>query len=323
MSLEITDWDAFEDYCEVADLLVETWDVDPLYPLLEWIYDERGYDIETRHWYSMLFTCYYWMSTIETIFHRHPEPQYIHTDYTYNDEWNLKVRKERRCVYGKGNGCKHMNWIADREPSIHEWVQEKTQPGGQEGWKNFRNAYEEAPQAGGWASYKIADVLKYSHGYDITADDMGTGSGVEIRGPLAGIQLMTNLNDINEVEESINKQWEFYELATDHGVDFGGMEQMETCLCNYKSMTKGNYYVGCDIANMQRQIEGTEHEDQFWEARQELYPDYLLGENFGNYDGEQEHRMNLYRDKGIIRWWEHEDRTEGNGTTQDTFGSFA
>ena len=324
MSLEITDQDAFEDFLTSAEIQIETWDVDPLYPVVGEMYDRLGWDEEQRLWYTSLFTCYYWMKTIEVVHDQHPHPQPVDQDYTYPDAWNMKVRKERRCVYQKGAGAEHMSWMAEQAP-LTESIVPLVEKGGQEGWDAFREWYEQAPHAGGWASYKFADMLKYAHGYDITASDMGTGSGVEIRGPLAGIQLMTNLNSIDEVEESVNIQWEFYDECQDHGVGFKGLEQMETCLCNYKSMTKGNYYVGCDIDNMQRQINNTTNEggyenytddsmNMFYEIRSDLFPDYMLGEKTaGRRAGEVEAFNTLYRDEGIIRWWEHYDKPAREG----------
>lgn len=309
--LEVDDrvWPDFKLMCQH---LLDTWDVDPMYPLLRLVYDKRDLSTEQRYWYTFIYVNWYWMTSAERVFADHPQPEPVPEDY------RLQVRKERRCVRAKPEGAlQFINWVADKaaEYTLEGWVKMHTDDvgGGMQGWRTLREAFEECPYAGGWASYKLADLLAYTHGHDITADDMGTGSGSDVRGPLAGIQLVTNLEGAAEVLNSIETQFAFYDYCRTNGIPFQGIEQMETCLCNYTSTTRGWYYMGSDLDDMMEQLDGVD--PVFWEARHEFYPNHLLGEYAQpGWHGKRDDMRQLYPTHGIIEWWKLADNIDGDPT---------
>lgn len=301
--MRITDQEAFQDFRTIARHCLRLWDVDPMYPLLRRVYEKRNLDDETALWYTLIYTNWYWMSSSEAIYHEHPTPD----DWDRDARYQLRVRKERRCIYpGEGAyATAFINGALDKREehgSLQAWVDNVTAPGGKAGWRAMRDDFEDIPYAGGWASYKWCDLLAYTHGVDITADDMGSGAGSAERGPIRSIMELTDLDSFNEVTNATDAQDEFYELCLDHGVPFAGIEQMETTLCNYLSTTRKLYYVGSDLDDMMEQLDGVS--PVFWEARNELFPPELLGERHGWSEKSNAVRA-AYAEDGVIRWWKH------------------
>ena len=141
--------------------------------------------------------------------------------------------------------------------------------GGEEGWKQIRYEFEKVKFNGAWASYKFADMMKHVHGFDITANDIGVGGNGKSAGPVVGMTILTE-RTWQECATNIKLQKALLEESIQNGVNFNGLDQLETSLCDYNSLYKGKFYAGHDI---DKQMEDLRYADaSFWEARSMVMP---------------------------------------------------
>jgi len=153
------------------------------------------------------------------------------------------------------------------------------------------------PYAGPWSSYKWADLLKNVHGLRITANDVGVGGKGETAGPIPGMVLLTGL-DWKQCANDTNSQRDLLSRCVEHyGVPFTGLDQLETCLCDFNSLAHGRYYSGHDI---DVQMEHLPTDKIWWMARGIAIPKSCRGEVGRRWNGPRKALKSLYRDKGII-----------------------
>lgn len=325
------DPELFADFATLSRHLLDTWELDPQYPMGRWVLDHRGADTEARIWFACLYTNWYRLDSADAIARAYPEPAPIAELGDHGPVWPTK--KERRCLRGNDGARRHIAWLVDRvreHGSLTAWLDDLVddahadpdQPhhvrrgvtiaedhgadlGATAAWASIRHAYEDAPYVGSYASYKLCDLLKYWVGLPITAPNMGKGDGGDLRGPLGAIirLLPTDVHTYAEAHRAIDLQWAFHEYALDHGIGFDGLEETETALCNFQTLSNGNYYVGKDADGFQAQFDGLGPE--WWHARTEVLPAFLRGESHDpGWFGVDNHLCGYYERTGDIEWWD-------------------
>lgn len=157
-----------------------------------------------------------------------------------------------------------------------------------EAWVELRRIFETLPQGGPYHSFKFCDLLKYTMGYEITSPDIGVGGAGKSAGPLPGLQRLTG-KSWKQCATDIVLQKFVYRKAKAAGVPLPGMEEFETCLCDFDKYLKGRYYVG---ANLDGQMDHIKDLDiVYWEGRRRIFPSIYLGELHGWF-GERKERRN-------------------------------
>lgn len=275
----------FEDFIKFSQLQIGTWDIDPTYPLLKDLYTNWDYDKETALWHTIVYTAFYHLGSAETFLETNPQPN--------NDlVWNmiLPTGVERRGFRGRPDLIQeHLHDICRKYRPFTNWIdnivhENATSP--EVGWEYIREDYSKVAYGGSWSSYKFADLLKWVHGYEITAPDFGVGGGSKSAGPISGLAFITE----ESMETCLNEEFhkDFYGVAQEAMSScsefsprrFNGMDQCETCLCDFNSMIKGSYYVGHDI---DLQLEFLRKYDlrHYLAARKRVFPVHTLGEEYG------------------------------------------
>jgi hypothetical protein len=145
---------------------------------------------------------------------------------------------------------------------------------GEVGWRTARKELEAVSGAGPWASFKWADLLKNVHGLPFDAPDIGVGGGSEKAGPVPGLVALSG-KPWKECATDIALQRAVLEKGRKQGVPFGGLDQLETALCDFNSLLKGTYYVGHDIDLQMTALDGSG--PGLWEARA-VFPAAYRGE---------------------------------------------
>lgn len=282
-------WSIEEVFLSFAEAHIRSRDVDPAYDLLRALFELRGYDEPTRWWYVLLYVTFYHLGSTELAFQRFPRLDYV-------PHLTMPTGVERRCFRGNVKASEFVNRVVaevKRHGSFRDWFSAHSQllkpqeptpwqwndsaPGdlaGQYGWAAVRSAIESVPYGGSWSSYKFADLARHAVGLDITASDIGVGGGGRNAGPVPGLSKLLDV-PWKRAATDLDLQWETYDRLR-REVAFDGIEEFETCLCDFNSMLKGGYYVGHDIDTQMEHL--ADCPIDFWEARLQTFNHRYLGE---------------------------------------------
>lgn len=286
----------FRDFCLFSKQQIASWDIDPVYPVLGAVYRTQGIHAQrdTALWRTFLYVTFYDLGSAEKVWALYPQPQRVEA----NAGFRLKTGVERRGFRGNGLAALHVNAfleLCDQAGGVAAFVEAGALRGGTAGWDEARRAIRQVPYAGNWASYKWADLLKNVHGYPIEASDIGVGGGRETAGPIPGMAALTGL-PWQVCATDVLSQKHLLKCSVDAGVPFAGLDQMETCLCDFYSLCKGRYYTGNDIDQMQEKLQP---DSLFWGARRAALPHAYLGEVNG-WAGVRKQRLGEYQRAGIL-----------------------
>jgi len=286
----------YTDVKTFARAMLASRDLDPIYDVLRALYYALDLAGETALWFTALYLAYYNLPSALVAFRAVPEPGYIPDRLL-----SLPIAVERRNLLG-GRISRH---IADY---LAYWrlygSQAKfiTRGWAVDPWQNFLRFWETAQRPWGngrWAAFKWADLLKNVHGLLISAPDMRLA---DCTGPVEGLQRLydTTTEDVlalNYLGNNLRDRLAYDGLLLD-------WEQLETVLCNFKSLAKGKYYVGHDIDELQERIDHAPYLDRgdrrlLLEMRRRALPLVYLGECCG-WQGIQRDRMGAYAERGAI-----------------------
>lgn len=153
---------------------------------------------------------------------------------------------------------------------------------------------------GRWAAYKSAEMLWKVCDYPVAAPDMGHAYS---SGPRKGLALLTAVPEGNSATavgelDGISEYLCGWLAGLGHAAP---VEEVETTLCDFHSLYKGNYYVGHDIDQMLRQLLDVQSSltKQALAARGAALPWWYLGEVRG-WAGVDRDRRTFYRRTGQI-----------------------
>ncbi len=271
-------------------------DLDPLYDVLRALYADMGLAGEDALWFTTLYLAYYHLPSALLAFERCPTV----SSPLGADLAGLSTGIERRNLRGGkvlGHLRHYRSLLAKTGGRQADWLTQ--------GWSatdpeaNFLRFWDTAqlPWGNGrWAAFKWADLLKNVHGMALSAPDMRLA---DCSGPKEGLQFLyaTTTEDVVRLDALGS---DLMGRMARLGIDW---EQLETVLCNYKSLAKGKYYVGHDIDELQERIDAAPLSDDqralLYRARTAALPMAYLGERSG-WHGIQKQRMGAYKDAGVI-----------------------
>jgi len=303
-------WPWFKLFAELHKI---SGDIDPVYPVLRKVHELRNNSQEQSIWHALLYVTWYNLGSAEKVLQRWPLPSPVvmeEAGLIGHISWGgLKTGVERRGFRGKDNekpfqminGLLASVWKNYR--TLEEWLTETTKPGGRLGWQRLYIDFQGYPGNGTWAAYKWCDLTKNVLGYKITSPDIGLGGGGRNAGPVPGLSLMSG-EPWERCARDEEFQEQFYREAREDGLPWDGLEEMETCLCDFNSTYKGTYYLGHDIDKQMEDIRDCPKE--YWEARRlSFHPEYL-GEIQG-WDGVRKDRKPKFK-----RWLEAQKTITGS-----------
>jgi hypothetical protein len=267
-------------------------DNDPAYPVLREVQRMRGLSLKECTWHNWLYLIWYNLGSAEEIFSNNTKP----IDRVSLMSLNLNVLPtgtERRGVRGV-NGLNIAKVLLDHYFQVEVITLETLM---HKSWWYLFESIQNIPYCGTWAAYKWCDLCKNVLCLDICADDIGMGGKGKNAGPVPGMVQLTG-ESWKSCALNIDLQRELYNyLVLRKSIPFKGLEEMETALCDFNSLTHGRYYVGHDIDKQQEDIKGLPL--LYWKAREHVFPGSFLGEKNG-WSGVRKHLCTLYRDNGII-----------------------
>jgi len=291
----------FTDFHEFCMPYMHCWDIDPVYPILHEVQHRRAMGNpsgrEQAIWHTFLYWVWYHMGSAEYMLNRYPEPTAV-----VHIEKPLPTGTERRGMRGYKGSIKAIQLI--QWVGLNGWldrmdeVLSSSSAQGKQGWTWLFDEVQKLPNCGPWAGYKWCDLCKNVLEYDITAPNIGVGGMGENAGPVSGMMQLTGI-DWRTCASDYRIQTQLYSYCHDQGIPFDGLEEMETALCDFNSLTHGRYYVGHDIDHQQEQFIVMNVPQIYWDARLLCFPDSTLGELQG-WHGIRKELNGLYQRTGQI-----------------------
>lgn len=240
-------------FAEFGQHMLDSADIDPIYPVLRQLIADLGLTPAQAEWLVILYLAYYEITSALTAFREHPDP---HREapgrYLLHDRATLKLPTgiERR-------GLRQAHLMGDH---LEDWLQRFD---GQTFFSAPRELFVLTDEGrhfnagvlgayltgvrfnGRWASYKAIEVMQKVLGWPVAHADAGHDGST---GPRRGLTLFfpeVKGNGPRAIDR-LDEQTDVLMRATRaHGVDVH-VEEVETLLCDFKSLAHGRYYVGHD-----------------------------------------------------------------------------
>lgn len=276
---------SFDGLAAFGRKLIDSKDVDPVYPVLRALYKQRRMTYAQELWQTTLYLAYYSLPSALAAFRLCPEPQLLTS--SNNVLCWLPCAVERR---GFRDGAKlllHLTCVMGefkKAGGIERWVRKGFQSGQtpEQRYELFWDNSQTIWGNGRWAAFKWAELMKKVHELPIAAPDMRLE---HCSGPLDGlcelyaIPKTTPVATLNKFAQNLRNRLPAL------GLEVEDWEELETVLCNYHSHTQGKYEVGHDIHEMAHAIEKASQTfldpkdaAALWEARAEALPHNYLKE---------------------------------------------
>ncbi len=285
------------DFARFGRAMILSGDLDPQFLILKHMYKKLKLDRNTALWYTCVYLLYYHLGSAVQAWKRYPEPNIIRKKDWNND---LPYFKQRRCFRGNEQALSQINTLASlTDGDLVSWIDNLVDNDREKSWTRIREFVEELPYHGPWSSYKFCDMMKFVHNYDISAPDIGTKPGATA-GPIAGLNTLTGLGwDKCANDSQLHR--DLLQMVIDLGAPVNGLDQLESMLCDWQSITNGKYYHGHDIDRDLKQLllHDNDLSKILWKARKKIFDRRLLGE-VGGWSEPRGQLKGVYRDRRRI-----------------------
>lgn len=291
----------WNDFLYFSELQLWSRDIDPVYPVLGELLANR--QPETQAWWVWLYVAYYDLGSTLIALQHHAGPEPLCTECSF-----LPTGVERRNLRG-GKIARHIeDSLEVMNGRIHRWLSGYAAA---DDWSMLQERLQQVWGNGRWAAYKTGEVLQkvlqWSH---IVPADMGNAFS---SGPRHGLDLFfppLQGNSVEVVAHLDRRGEKVYKRLVDAGAPVADIAEVETLLCDFNSMVKGNYYPGRDIDELQESLLRAGSDDRFahrsdqalepaWKARKHAFPSAYLGELNG-WTGVDKDRKKHYARTGEV-----------------------
>lgn len=237
---KMLDFDAFETY---AHALVQSLDADPVYHLVPKIIEAEGFEAT---WFVFVYTAFYSLESAVLFCRRFPTRQ------TYNRRAHIDWPDAPRKFGAERRGTSRV--VQLQAEAFETYVQPKVQAelaamatGADQ--LQMRQWLEQLPLVGGWAAFKLTELFEKALGHPNLAPlNMGLADRDpnSSRGPQGGCRMLYTLDASVRFPKCISREWEELgvTLSERWGYDLG---LVETALCKWAKVRKGQYFIGHDI----------------------------------------------------------------------------
>lgn len=324
----IKDAKLFLQICDLTNKSMITGDFDPVYPMLEVLC--HGMDKEDSLWYAFCYVGHYNLASGAWSFHNHPKQV---------EKFPVKypIRFQRRNLHPTGEYDAHFQsmWnLKQKYGSLAAWLEEGMTGEGEHDFNYIRERVLMVHGNGRWAGMKLGEVLKYSTYPHLKPCDMGHKYSAAPRKGLGyfytdpGGNTPAVIKYLDACGRHLTDKVKFHLAARDSPIvksDYKwpfDVAEMETNLCDFKSMCAGEFYSGkcADVVlKTMTEAETEGYKDKagltvkcptsvlspLYNARAELFEHNILGE-FGNgeetWDGVDPKRDEWFSKYGVIPW---------------------
>lgn len=270
----------YKGFFKFAQLQADTSDSDPHVQVWTEVARARKMRPDQKLWMTMLYMAYYqdgsmWFAMTEKKLGLPP--------------LDLPISYQRRNLFG-GRIERHLQDLVDKAPLL-TYLKADT-------WDSLLKKLQSIYGNGRWASYTTAEMIVA----------MGLGPKPETfeiagsSGPKQGLEFL-NLEGTERAAEQLHNK-----MRKD-GLDVPP-EKLESFLCNWSRMCKGDFYAGYNLDRQQARLLKIERlkDVKFkepWEARKAVLPKSCLGEHQG-WEGVDKKRIKHYAKTGeVLTPWEN------------------
>jgi hypothetical protein len=287
-------------FAEFAKHMTSSADIDPVYPVLKQLVADLELEPAQAEWLTVLYLAFYELTSALAAFVHHPEPG---DNTILSDRLALRLPTgiERRGLRGGDPMQEHLlDWLSRFDgtsfftPALEHF--------GDDAYRNdsILSQYIGGVKYNGrWACYKACEVMHKVLGYPNAARDAGHEGST---GPRQGLTIF-----FPEVKGNRPVDLNLLDYQTDtlirataaHGVELE-VEEVETLLCDFKSLSRGRYYCGHDTDLMLEGIlSGPEGiRGMLLHARRALPSEYR-GE-LHDWDGRDKDAQRAYVERGEV-----------------------
>lgn len=305
--------DTTDDIIEFARWHVASHDIDPVYPVLRHYRATRNLTQEETVWLLFCYVAFYDLCSGLTLFDMTDRPTQLESVRVMEACDALPKATERRAHRMRGTAFRHLQSVAywgRQHGSLTDFLTTGFGESLEENWLMLQHTLMSVFGNGRWAAYKTGELLMEVAGLPVTPTDAGNAWS---SGPRKGLCLLFDKIEGNTPDAIAQLDAQVDSLMVvfaERGLPLK-VEQVETVLCDFASLSSGRYYVGHDIDHLQHQIHAapmlpSHIADDLWEARSATIDHRWLGEIAG-WDGQRKELNRLYRDTGTIRWWEQHE----------------
>lgn len=234
----LVDFKTFDTY---ARALVHSRDVDPVYCLVPQIIAREGFEAD---WFVFVYAAYYSLASAVAVCRKVPsasafEPGYFARELSGVRAFGVERRGKQRAQTS----------LAKAFAAYRERQRDLLRCAASGSHASFQAALRVLPFQGDWAAFKLCELHEKALGRaNLAPGDMGLAARDvnSSRGPQGGCRALYSLDPATRYGREIAEQWEALgrTLAARYGFDLG---EVETCLCKWAKVLKGQYFIGHDI----------------------------------------------------------------------------
>jgi len=288
-----------DDYATMHRLIVQTESMDTEATVLAEVSNLLHLDKNQAAWMCFVYLAYYDMGSFLRCFEFTRNPEIPADKYL-----RLSCDTERRVHRVPAKMERHFGdvvSIADSNGGLYNWLSSYVEKSPQQSWVNMINPVETIFGNGRWASYRTIEMIGQVCGLPVEAPDMGHANS---SGPRRGLEFLysdlpqgnkpADIAYLDQVSLDLNRK------LAERGIS-AKLQDTETGLCGFKSMVKGDYYVGEDLDSMLEEIlkQPSGLTQTIFEARKNIFPHEYLGELNG-WTGMDRARKKIYKETGQI-----------------------
>lgn len=285
---------------------LDSGDIDPAYPVLAAIADDRGYSWAEKADLIFLYVAYYNIASALVIAEEGPWPPFAFlADYL-----KQPTGTERRAHRSPRRLYAHLVALDQQREAYGDlacWIAARCAADSYEdNWRNLQAALRSIDGNGRWAAYKTGELLAY-FGWPVRPTDAGHDFST---GPRQGLALVRP-EALGLEGHSPGVVAALDEMTEEVRVDLSDrlerdvpVEQLETILCDWHSTVAGRYYVGHDIDQQLEQVAGAPDSVRscVLAARERAFAPRWLGEVNG-WSGVRRPLKRLWAAKREVAWW--------------------
>jgi len=298
----------WKDYLKFSHKMLETKDIDPVYPVLQELNKGLMMD-EQEFWLSFLYVAWYNLPVGLTAYTKCPEPDLRilpKIDWSWPTGIERRANRGGKVVFHIESYLKTVAEYGDQYVFYTKDLDFSKQADPEQNWRIINTRLQTLHLNGRWAAYKHCEILRRVHGLPILAPDMGNAFS---SGPRQGLALFYGEVEGNSpaaIELLDEQALDLQARMAKWGVEVD-IEELETLMCNWKSLVNGKYYIGHDIDELLEQMHvgqergwlSTINQAVLEKARRDSLPNEYLGEIRG-WHGVDRRRMRAYKDRGRL-----------------------
>jgi hypothetical protein len=272
----------YQDFELYSRALIETRDVDPTYPVVDYIIKHYGFE---PMWFVFMYVSFYSLESAIQICEKMPTSKEwsaskFETLRGKIKKFGIERRGKQRRVEVQVESLEAIiDFINDLQHDLDMTLPFDVPPIMKSN-AAFKQALKQLPNYGGWAAFKTAELFEKALYFEsVAVPDLG----LEGRDPNSNDGPVGGLRWLFGREEEFNRDWfgtwtKFGEgLSNAWGVDMG---KVETCFCKWHKVVTGKYFVGHDIqefVELQHVMDQAVYEDmmsmfhpRIWEGKKHM-----------------------------------------------------